>query len=789
MPDLFLSYARDDQQIARRFAENLEREGFGVWWDQALNPGEAFDQVTEEALAEAKAVIVLWSKTSVSSRWVRAEATQANASNRLLPVMIEPCTRPIMFELTHTADLSQWKGDRNDPMWQGFVSSVRRFVQRREQGGSAITAAPVIEPALPRPSFGERIGAAGTALANASLSVLSLLRRIAWPLAFALAGAAIALGIAWQMRPRSQPQITRFTIDLPLMPDSFAVAPDGRRIVYSTGDRLWSRRLDQEEATPIPGGDNGVLPFFSPGGDSLGFFTSGSATNALKAFDVDSETTRVLAVFRETPPVLGGSWSDQGQIIVGRANFESLAGVSATGGAPQTLAERGDYLAVAWHDVLPGGQWVLFTGLTTPGNWSEAEIVAQNLATGERRVVLKGGHFARYLPSGHLVFARTGALYAVRFDARLVQTRGREVLVVQGVATSESNGYAPYAIGPGGTLAYIAGPPIGQNGLSRTIVKLDRRGEVAGLSDDMRAYSSPRPSPDGSKIAVEVSGGGSNRMHIWVMDVNSGVATQLTFNGDEDRYPVWSADSREIIYVSRRGKEYALWRKAADGTGEERQLLRGTDALVATDVRGQTLIFHDRGAAEERDLYAFDLAAGGEPRKLLSTPDDEASGRVSPDGNWIAYVSTPKGGGTPERRVYVRPYPNPAAGGQRAISEGQGSGPVWSADGKEIFYMVAAGQVSIMARQLATTPTTITPLGVQELFALQGRFDLSRTTTSLGYGSVYDVMPKSGALIAVLNGSAKPRDGKTGTANPADRSKMHVVLNWNQELQRLVPVK
>ena len=106
MPDIFVSYSREDQAVARSFAECFEREGFSVWWDQALNPGEAFDQVTEQALDEAKAVVVLWSKSSVNSRWVRAEATQANANKRLLPVMIEPCRRPIMFELSHTADLS-----------------------------------------------------------------------------------------------------------------------------------------------------------------------------------------------------------------------------------------------------------------------------------------------------------------------------------------------------------------------------------------------------------------------------------------------------------------------------------------------------------------------------------------------------------------------------------------------------------------------------------------------------------------------------------------------------------
>lgn len=788
MPDLFLSYARDDQPIARRFAENLEREGFGVWWDQALNPGEAFDQVTEEALAEAKAVIVLWSKTSVSSRWVRAEATQANASNRLLPVMIEPCTRPIMFELTHTADLSQWKGDRNDPVWQSFVASVRRFVERRAQGGSAIMAAPVIEGGVQRPSFGRHVAAAAAAVGSVTVGALSLVRRFAGRLAFALIGAGIALGVAWQLRPRSEPEVTRFTVDVPSNPDSFGLSPDGRRIVYSAGQRLWSRRLDQDEATQIPGGENGVLPFFSPDGRTVGFLINDPTNNALKAFDFTTEATRVLAVFKDVPPYLIGSWDDQGHIIVGRANYESLVQVAAVGGVPEVIVPRGDYLAVAWQDVLPGGRWLLFTALTSPGNWSDADIVAQNLATGERKVVIKGGHAARYLPSGHLVFARSGALYAVAFDAERVQARGREVLVVQGVATSESNGYAPYAVSPGGTLAYVAGPSSGQNGLSRTVVRMDRRGDATGLSADMRSYSTPRVSPDGSKVAVEVTSGG-NRMHIWVMDVKTGGATQLTFDGEEDRYPVWTADSREVIYVSRRGKQYALWRKAADGTGEEHKLLDGSDALVATDVRGQKLIFQDRGAGEERDLYVFDLSAGGERRKLLSTADDEASGRVSPDGNWIAYVSTPKGGGTPDRRIYVRPYPNPAAGGQRAISDGQGSGPVWSPSGKEIYYMVAAGPVWMRVTQLAATATTITPTGNQQLFSLQGRFDLTRTGSVLGYGAIYDVMPKTGELIAVLNGSLQPPDSAADNAGLASRPKLRVVLNWGHELQRLVPVK
>ena len=127
MPDIFLSYSRENQPVARLYAEGFEREGFSVWWDQELQAGEAFDQVTEKALSEAKVVVVLWSKASVDSRWVRAEATQAHAMNRLVPVMIQPCKRPIMFELTHTADLAGWEGDGSHPAWRSLVAGIRRM--------------------------------------------------------------------------------------------------------------------------------------------------------------------------------------------------------------------------------------------------------------------------------------------------------------------------------------------------------------------------------------------------------------------------------------------------------------------------------------------------------------------------------------------------------------------------------------------------------------------------------------------------------------------------------------
>jgi TolB-like protein len=164
MPDIFLSYNRDDQATARRFAEGFEREGFSVWWDATLKSGEAYDRVTEQAVRDAKAVAVLWSKKSVESDWVRAEATIALRNKTLMPVMIEPCERPIMFELTHTADLSHWKGDAGDEAWRSYVADVRRFVRPREPNPSVAHAPVHAQP-------GRRFGATSLAIVAAAVMV------------------------------------------------------------------------------------------------------------------------------------------------------------------------------------------------------------------------------------------------------------------------------------------------------------------------------------------------------------------------------------------------------------------------------------------------------------------------------------------------------------------------------------------------------------------------------------------------------------------------------------------
>ena len=174
MSQIFLSYNREDQAVAKRYADAFAAEGMSVWWDTALRSGEAYDEVTEAALRAAKAVVVLWSPRSVVSRWVRAEATIADRCNTLVPVTIEPCERPIMFELTQTANLSGWAGEGSDKAWQAFVRTVRGFVEHEKLAPEAEPAEPEAVPELPPAKRGKRGEAP-------SLAVLPFTNRSALP--------------------------------------------------------------------------------------------------------------------------------------------------------------------------------------------------------------------------------------------------------------------------------------------------------------------------------------------------------------------------------------------------------------------------------------------------------------------------------------------------------------------------------------------------------------------------------------------------------------------------------
>ena len=311
MPDIFVSYCREDQPVARRFAEGFEREGFTVWWDQSLSPGEAFDQVTEKALDEAKAVVVLWSKASVNSRWVRAEATQANANQRLLPVMIEPCRRPIMFELTHTADLVAWDGDPDDLEWQSFLANVRRFVER-----AATSSGPAPEPGAPSAALPPRPPPVARASTSPRKKREALPRRTALLYgvsAVGLAAAGFAGGALFTRRdagtgsaPAEPPKFQRLTFRRGLI-RSGRFAPDGQTILYGA---LWEGDQCRVHSTRTDNPESGAL---------------------------DLPHANLLAVSRTGELALS-----LGNNLEGVFTYGTLARAPMSGGAPRELAEDVD---------------------------------------------------------------------------------------------------------------------------------------------------------------------------------------------------------------------------------------------------------------------------------------------------------------------------------------------------------------------------------------------------------------------------------------------------------------
>jgi Tol biopolymer transport system component len=223
---------------------------------------------------------------------------------------------------------------------------------------------------------------------------------------------------------------------------------------------------------------------------------------------------------------------------------------------------------------------------------------------------------------------------------------------------------------------------------------------------------------------------------------------------------------------------FAIYRQAADGTGEAVRVLEGTEQLVPTDVLSDSvLLYQDVGEGGYRDIFTLDLG-GGEPVPFLATPDDERSARISPDGSWVVYTSNR--GDVIDPRLYVRPYPR-AAGGLRAIGEGNGAAPIWAPSGEEIYY-VGPPPSALTVVPVTSTATTLTPGTPSELFDYGGRFELDLDALS---AAPYDVMPDGGGLVGVqLSGLAA-----AGAGNDATRPRIHVVVNWFEELKRLVPTE
>jgi len=572
-------------------------------------------------------------------------------------------------------------------------------------------------------------------------------------------GAIVGRGVDDPPKPRP------VHLDLVLPPEHqlanrlrvIALSQDGSQIAFVAGpdQRIWVRPLGTPEATPVPGTDGGLSPFFSPDGAWLGFWKDGK----LQKVALGGGSPIALCPARTT---YGAIWRDEDRILFSQP-YSGLYEVSADGGEPKLLIPRDrsrDEIAIDGPRLLPDGRSLLFSILVAGQHWNSARIYVERLDTGERRLLVDGGTDPRYLPSGHLLFVRDSSLFAMPFDIETLEVSGSPIPVLDDLRRAHlfETGAGQYDVAPNGTLAYASGPLV----YSSTLVTVDRAGAEQELPIPPRDYIHARISPDGRRIALDTVLG----QDIWTYEVDRGAMTRLT-SAHTSLHPVWTADGKALVFDAQLGT--GLERKAVDGA-QPAELIASEAALYLTAVSASP---DGRVVAVERsdDLEAFDIGIlpldGGDVEPLLADPRfRELSPVFSPDGRWLAYVSDESG----KNEVYVQPYPQ--LDQRWPVSTGGGVEPAWSPKGNEIFYRTGPRASILMAVPVRTEPRFEVGQPKKLFEKPPGLYQAE----AMGAHQNYDVWP----------------DGERFLFNKMERgpplTSIRVVLNWQLELADRVPV-
>ena len=605
------------------------------------------------------------------------------------------------------------------------------------------------------------------------------------PLALASLVTAVIVGVGvWSLLPSAEPPlVNRFAYVLPegqqftgANLSVMALSPDGRHFVYNTPGGLFVRTMGDLEARLVQGTEGEALggPFFSPDGESVGIYSA--AGGELWRMAISGGAPIVIASGLDAP--LGASWGTDNTILFGQP--KGIMRVSADGGTPELVipAEEGE--RVDGPQLLPDGDSVLFSVTTAVGldRWDQSQIVVQSLATAERTLVWQGGSDARYVPTGHLVYALEDGLFAVAFDVDRLEVSGGPVSMIDGVvravAGTQNSATSNYGVSDQGTLVHVETGGIGFAGgpttsALRTLVWVDREGREEPLGAAPRPYSYPRLSPDGTRVAVDSR---DPESEIWVWDIARETLTRLTFDPGFDRFPLWSPDGRRIAFSSQRdGSRGNLFWQAADGTGQAERLADERDSnsqVFPTSFSPdgtRLLVYGDPNNSQEDDIGIVSLEAEVGVSPLVQTTFDERNAEVSPGGRWLAYESAESG----QLEIYVRPFPDVDAG-RSQVSTGGGMQPLWARDGRELFYRVGEA-VMVVSIQAGSEFAAGSPALVFEEPYLVGPG-----------GRAYDIAPDGRRFLML-------KEEASGDSLGVQPDRLVVVENWFEELRQRVPTQ
>ena len=614
-----------------------------------------------------------------------------------------------------------------------------------------------------------------------SLAPARPLWRRAMPL---ILSAIIAGGLAgtagWYFKPSTPLPVTRFQFTLP-EGQSFSgvarrvldISPDGTQIVYVANGRLYLQSMSEGNAKPIQGTEGfeaATNPVFSPDSRSIAFHATSDPT--IKRIAVTGGSAVTICPADNYP--FGMSW-EPGHIVF--ADGKGIRRVSPGGGTPEVLVRLRDGEVAESPQMLPGGQAVLFTLATgtAPNRWDTADIVVESLATGERKTIIRGGSDARYLRTGHIVYAASGSVFAVPFDTQRREVTGSAAAVVAGVLRASAgtraqpdtdrglSGAANFSVSANGTLVYVPGAISFTSGHVEIAVT-DRRRRTDSLRLPAGAYVAPRVSPDGTRIAFGTDDGKEAIIYTYDLSGASGMQ-RLTFGGN-NRFPIWSSNNRVAFQSDREGDLAIFWQSPIGGPAERLTTPeQGTSHVPESwSPKGDTFLF---SVTKESDvsLWAYSL----QDRK--ATPFGEVhssylTGAVfSPDGRWVAYTSSERN--TPQ--INVQPFP---ASGTRYQLPHLATHPLWSPDGKELFYSPGPGRLAWVGVRTQPTVTFGNPEAGPRPFQ----------TGPPSVRRAFDITP-DGRFIGL-----SPPGGNTESGMPI-APHIQVILNWHEELKRLVPVQ
>ena len=511
---------------------------------------------------------------------------------------------------------------------------------------------------------------------------------------FAVASVVLAGIATWAvLRPAPPMPVIRYGLALPPSqapnPAGLAIpSPDGARIVYSGPSdeggsipQLWVKSRDAYAAVPLAGTANADGFAFSPDGEWIVFIAGGQVKkipigggSTVTLIDGDMATNRAV------------TWLDDGTILAVRQGFgRGFLHVPEAGGTATLIPL--DNLTVNQLSPLPEGRGALFRACTPP--CAEPELWSIDLATETARRVVTDAVFGQYLATGHLVYVRTdGTLMAAEFDLGSLQMRGAPVPVLDGISTQQN---APLiAISPSGTLVMRSG--LAQGSQQYDLVWVDQSGQVTAVdsSETFRltgfaANQGWALSPDGSQLAIGLLTDAGD--DIWVKSLPRGALQRVTFDPGSEYRPRWTPDGRSLVFGAFRVGANGLYQRRADGTGADSLLLAGSfdEGLWSPD--GSWILFRSgatSAAAGGRDIFGLRPGVDSVPMQVLATPYDEMAIALSPDGTWMAYQSDETG----RLEVFVRPFPDTGSR-KLQVSNGGGTGPLWSRDGSELFYVSA----------------------------------------------------------------------------------------------------